>query len=116
MAFKAFESKKSHSSDPAVTITKNGLFVLNSACVNQFFKGVQHAKLYWDDAQHKVGIKPMKKKDHFSYNISKHRTVGTLSGISFVKSVGIEHKETKPYPASWDKKEQLLVFSVGKGK
>lgn len=114
MAFEAFERKRSHGGDPSVTITRFGNFVLNSTCIEKFFKDAKYAKLYWDADHQKVGIKPMPKKDQYSYSInySPKGSVGTFSGVSFFKAVGIDNKNTKSYPASWNEKEGLVEFSV----
>ena len=112
--FKAYEQKATQARKPSVSITKGGALVLNTGCVAGFFKDYHYVKLFWDDENSKVGIKPMKKKDGFSYSLSygTSKTVAWLSGKSFLKNIGIEYKETKSYPASWNEKAGLIEFSV----
>ena len=113
--FKPYEQKRKQTREPSVSITKDGAIVLNTGCIAGFFKGYNYAKLFWDAEDRKVGIKPMKKTDTFSYTLSysKNRTVGWFSGTSFLKNVGIEYKKkTTAYPVAWNNKEGLVEFAV----
>ncbi len=113
--FRPYEKKQKQSKEPAVSITKGGALVLNTGCIAAFFKGYDYAKLFWDVENSKVGIKPMKKKDTLSYSLShsKNRTVGWISGKSFLKNVGIEYKKkTTSFAAAWNKRENLVEFAV----
>ena len=115
MPFQEFQRKRTHSGEPAVSITKFGNFVLNSTCIEEFFKNAKYSKVYWDADSRKVGIKPIKKKDQHSYsiNFSPKGRVGTFSGSAFLKAYGIEYKETKSFLVNWNAKEGLLEFKVG---
>ncbi len=112
--FRAYELKQTQGKKPTVSITKGGALVLSTGCVAAFFKGYDYAKLFWDAENSKVGIKPMKKKDAFSYSLSygTKKTVAWLSGKSFLKNIGIDYKETTVYPAVWNEKEKLVEFAV----
>lgn len=113
--FKVYEQKQTQGREPSVSITKAGAFVLNTGSMAAFFKGCDYAKLFWDAENSKVGIKPMKKKDTLSYSLSygKNKTVGWISGKSFLKNIGIEYKgKTISHPAVWNEKEKLVEFVV----
>ncbi len=112
--FKLYEQKKTQSREPAVSITKDGALVLNTGCIATFFKGYDYAKLFWDADSGKIGIQPVKRKDDLSYSLSfgRDKRVGWISGISFLKTFGIEHKKTTPYPAAWNDKARLVEFAV----
>ena len=115
MGFVAFDEKRVKRTEPAVSLTTNGNFNLNAACVRGYFKGIKHAKLYWDVSQNKIGIKPMQTPDEFTYRVtmSSKRSIGTFSGTAFVKKIGIVYKDkTRAFPASWNETEQLIEFSV----
>ena len=50
MAFEEFTKKKSRgSTELKVSISRAGLFILNSASVNQHFKGFDYVVLLWED-------------------------------------------------------------------
>ena len=112
--FKAYELKKTQGRVPSVSITKDGALVLNTGCVETFFNGYNYVKLFWDADNSKIGIQPMKKKDDLSYSLSQspNKRVGWLSGTSFLRTFGIEHKKTKSYLVAWNAKEGLVEFSV----
>lgn len=115
MAFKEFQRKRTHSGEPAVSITKYGNFVLNSSCIGRYFADRKYAKLYWDADTKRVGIKPMKNKDEHSYsvNFSRKGSVGSFSGTAFLKSYKVKYEETKSFLANWNEKEGLLELKVG---
>lgn len=114
MGFEPFESKRTHGGDPSVSITKYANFILNTACIQRYFEDTKYAKVFWDAEHQKVGIKPMKKKDAYSYSIhlSPKGNVGSFSGVAFFKATGIDYKNTKSYLVEWNEKEQLVEFSV----
>jgi hypothetical protein len=114
MAFQEFQRKRTHSGEPAISITKYGNFILNATTVSKFFDGNKYAKLYWDPDQRKIGIKPLKTKDEYSYmvNLSPKGSVGALSGTAFFKTYGIKYDKTRSFGAVWNEKEGLLEVKV----
>jgi hypothetical protein len=114
MPFTEFQRKRTHSSDPAVSISSYGNFILNSATIANFFVGKKFAKLYWDAKERKIGIKPMEKKDLYSYtiNLSPKGGVGSFSGTAFFKTYGIPYDKTRSIPAAWNEKEGLLELKL----
>ena len=122
MAFELFDRKRTHGGPPGVSITKMGMFVINSSAIEKYFQSRKYISVYWDKESGKVGLKPLAKKEDKSYSIhySPKGNVGSMSATAFLKFVGYEHKETKPFPATWNDKEGLLEFTIseksGKGK
>ena len=118
MGFKLFDKKRSHGGPPTVTITKNGMFVINSTAVEKRLKGFQYVHLYWDQEQDKIGIKPLRKKENTAYHInySPKGNVGSISGTAFLAYAEISHKETASFPAQWNEEEELLEFKVDRTK
>lgn len=114
MGFEEFQGKRKHSGEPAISISRFGNFILNSAVVNEHFAGRKYAKLYWDREQRKIGIKPMTTKDAASYaiNFSPKGGVGSFSGTAFLKAHGIKYDETRSIAASWNEQEGLLELKV----
>jgi hypothetical protein len=114
MAFEEFQRKRTHSGEPAVSISSYGNFILNSATIAKFFEGKKYVKVYWDAEQSKIGIKPMKTKDLYSYtlNLSPKGGVGSFSGTAFLKTYGIPYNKTRSIEATWNEKEGLLELKV----
>ncbi len=115
MAFQPFERKRQRTGEPMLTVTKYGNLMINSTCMAKYFSGYRYVRLYWDADERKIGVKPMKKKDQHSYSISPSPKggVGTFSGTAFFKQFGVNYKETKSYPATWNEKEGLVEAKVG---
>lgn len=114
MAFQPFERKREHGGEPSVSITKYGNFIINSSVADKFFKKRKYVKIYWDGDHHQIGFKPLEKKEQFAYSInySPKGGVGSFSGTAFFKSIGLDYKETKAFPAAWNEKDGLVVISV----
>ena len=63
MPFELFERKRTHGGPPAVTISKMGMFVINSSAIEKYFQNRKYASIYWDKESGKVGLKPQAKKE-----------------------------------------------------
>lgn len=114
MGFEPFEEKRVKRTEPNVSISKQGNFHLNAACIREYFSGYKHVKLFWDAFQKRIGIKPMKTPDEHCYNvhINPRGSIGTFSGSAFLKKIGIDYSETRAFPASWNTGEKLIELSV----
>jgi hypothetical protein len=120
MAFEEFQRKRSRVGEPAISISKFGNFIINSTVVANYFDGggKKYVKLYWDEAERKIGIKPMASKDASTYAINfgpispTGGGVGSFSGTAFLKAHGIKYDETKSFDAVWNQKEGLLVLKM----
>lgn len=114
MPFEEFQRKRSRVGEPGVSISKYGNFILNSNVIANHFKDKRYAKLYWDELERKIGIKPMSIKDAASYavNFSPKGGVGSFSGTAFFKANGIKYDVTRSFEAVWNEKEGLLVLKV----
>jgi hypothetical protein len=114
MAYELFTRKRSHGGPPAITVTKNGMFVINSSALEKHIKPCQFVHVYYDKDAGKVGIKPLSKKVDKAYrlNVSPKGNVGTVSATSFLSFIGYDHKETINFPAEWNEREGLLEFTI----
>ena len=114
MPYELFSRKRTHGGPPAVTITKNGTFVINSAAIGKYILKRPFLHVYWDKDDGKVGLKPLAKNEDQAYhiNLSPKGNVGSLSATAFLKHVGYEIKETRSFPATWNEKEGMLEFKI----
>jgi len=114
MAWVEFEGKRSKFGPPAVTISRAGVFVFNSACIRRFFNGYKYVKLFWNDDGKRIGIKPLSSMENSAYTISiPVRGGANFSSPAFLSHFGINYSETRSFPAKWNDKEGLLEFTVG---
>jgi len=114
VSFELFERKRTHGGPPAVSISKLGMFVINSAAIEKYFSKRKYVHVYWDKETGKVGLKPLMKKEDKSYNMhySPKGNVGSMSATAFLKHIGYKFKETKSFPATWNEKEGLIEFAI----
>ena len=114
MAYELFTRKRSHGGPPAVTVTKNGMFVINSSALEKYMGTNQFVHVYYDKDAGKVGLKPLAKKVEKAYrlNLSPKGNVGTVSATSFLSFIGYELKDTTSFPAEWNQQEGLLEFTI----
>ena len=114
MAYELYTKKRSHGGPPSVTVTKNGMFVVNATAMEKHLQHHQFVHVYYDKDSGKVGLKPLSKKLDKSYrvNFSPKGNVGTISALSFLSFIGYEKKETTSFPATWNVEEGLLEFTI----
>ncbi len=114
MSYELYTRKRSHGGPPSVTVTKNGMFVVNAAAMEKYLHRHQFVHVYYDKDSGKVGLKPLSKKLDKSYrvNFSPKGNVGTISALSFLSFIGYEKKETTSFPATWNDEDGLLEFTI----
>lgn len=114
MAYELFTRKRTHGGPPAVSITKGGTFVVNSAAIGKYLHKQQYIHVYWDPQESKVGLKPLQKRENNSYRIhySPKGNVGSFSATAFLKHVGYDNKETRSFPATWNESAAVLEFKI----
>jgi hypothetical protein len=113
MAFEIYAKERpSKSLTPMLSISqKLGRCTLNRAAAELFDKdAVQTALLLWDKETHRMGIRPLPKKDPRSFNIryarkDKVATGASFSGVMFLNHIGYDLSETKSYPIRWNAEE-----------
>lgn len=114
MAYELFTRKRTHGGPPSVTVTKNGMFVINSSALEKYIKPSQFIHVYYDKDTGKVGLKPLAKKVEKAYriNVSPKGNVGTVSATAFLSFIGYEHKDTINFAAAWNEHDGLLEFTI----
>jgi hypothetical protein len=114
MPYELFDKKRTHGGPAAVSVTKYGNFVINSAAIELLQKRA-YLQVYWNKDEGKVAFKPVKSSTEpqsYHVNYSPKGSVGSISGTAFLKHVGYTLKETKSFPASWNEKEGLLEIQL----
>ena len=114
MPYELFDKKRTHGGPAAVSVTKYGNFVINSAAIELLQKR-PYLQVYWNKDEGKVAFKPVKnisEPQSYHVNYSPKGSVGSISGTAFLKHVGYSLKETKSFPATWNDKEGLLEFQL----
>lgn len=114
MAYELFTRKRTHGGPPSITVTKYGIFVINASALEKHILPNRYIHIFWDKDAGKVGLKPLPKKVEKAYhiNLSPKGNVGSLSASAFLSYIGYAHKETTPFPATWNDKDGLLEFTI----
>ena len=115
MGFEKFTAKSKPVRDKAmVSILKGGQFGINQVCYQKYFKVYKKVILYYDRERNTIGIKPTNEEAIEAYNIRLGRggQLANISGVAFLKYYKIEHKESKPYMATWNNEEKLVEVDL----
>jgi hypothetical protein len=114
MAFELFNrSTVRRTTEPRVSLTKQGTLQLNAATLAQFFEGVDFVQLLFDAKTRRVALKPATKKDEQTYKLSRAKQgTGHVSASAFLKHYGIKHDATKSYPVKWLENPGAVVLTV----
>ena len=105
---------------PTITLGKTGIIGLNTAVV-RILGDRRYGLLLFDREKGLIGIRILKKEEPDAYPIGviAQKSHATMSGVAFMKTYGIELKETKAFPATYDEKNNILVADISefvKGK
>jgi len=105
---------------PTITLAKSGIIGLNTAVVSLLGER-KYGLLLFDRDRGLMGIRLLEKNEPNAYPIGviAEKSHGTISGVAFMKTYGIEPIETRAFPASYDDKNNILFADVSefvKGK
>ena len=98
--------------EPGVTITKAGVFTINSLCVNQHLHDVKQVELLFDKSTKHIGFHPVTKEESYTYVLRTIKGMGQISGTAFLQYYGATQKEARFFPARWDDDIKSLVICL----
>ncbi len=117
MAFELYTKTRAASDEENVSITATGVITLSAACTKKHFVGIEYVQLYYDPTAKRVGIKPLKKAEKYSYKVvrpaNSKRVV--FSGRGFLRMYHISEGEKGKFnPQTFDTKfeDGMITFSV----
>lgn len=117
MPFELYHKTRATSEEETVTITAAGVLSFSTALTEKHLKNVDAVQLYFDLATKRVGIKPTKEGEKYSYQLiqpanSRRKTV---SGRGFLRTYKIgSEKAGKFAPETFEAafENGMIVFSV----
>ena len=86
---------------PTVSICRDGLFLINRLCMEQYFKGVSLVKLGFDCDRKIIALRPEKRGDVCLRRVGKGRGMVTAAG--FLHKFGIDHSQATSFSPHWNK-------------
>ena len=115
MAYEIFTRKARRTGSPTLAISKSGRIALNKAATATLEKNaVEFVLLLWDKENHKIGVRPITKKDPRAYNLKygPKNNGAYFSSKTFFDYVGIDYSQTRAFPATWLEDESILEAVV----
>lgn len=115
MAYEEFTAKSRSSLDVAmISILKQGIMGINSACYDKYFKNFKYVVFLYDEENNKIGLKPTNEPFGNAYNVrvSKNGKLANVSAKSFLKFYNISHNESKSYACYWNETEKILEVEL----
>ena len=101
---------------PRVTITRAGIFNLNRAFVEGFGHLGKYVEYHWDKEGGVVGLlfSNEAKPGAYKVRVSREGTLGTVTAIAFLRSIGLKPDKGRSYPAQLNDVSNMVVFRVRK--
>ncbi|MBA3713058.1 MAG: hypothetical protein H0W76_11505 [Pyrinomonadaceae bacterium] len=113
MPYEIFTRKQTRMSSPAVSIAAIGRIALNQAATQIFqSNAVELVLLLWDDARHRIAVRPITKKDKRAYALSRGKSSAMFSAKTFLEYIGYDYSETRAFPAQWNEEEGMLEVEI----
>ncbi len=117
MVFELYTKTRAASDEEMVSITATGVISLSAACTTKYLKDLEYVQLYYDPTAKRVGIKPLKKAEKYSYKVVRpaNSKRAVFSGRGFLHMHHISEGEKGRFkPQTFDTKfeDGMITFSV----
>lgn len=116
MAFETYTPKRRRQdTDPKVTISSSGNFMINAAASEQWFSKAKLVQLLFDPESKTVAIRPMEKDADNALKLRRPaRAAGChISGQGFLDYYQIKNDKTRSYPLTWLDTIGAATFKAG---
>jgi hypothetical protein len=114
MAFELYEKQRASGDEETVNISAVGVISFSPALVEQHLKGTTFVELYYDASTRRIGVKPVKTKTKYSYQLIKQGKRLAVSGSGFLNNYKIIEKADGKFKAQSDIdvkfQDGILVF------
>jgi hypothetical protein len=112
MAFQVFKPSVSRSGrGEIISITKRGSLNFNRMFSRQHLASIQFVELYFDEENHRVGIKPLNEKTENAYKLGG-RTGKWVRVKDFLEFYRCGHSKTTKYKPQWNEAHQLFEIQI----
>lgn len=104
------------SNEPKVSIGSHGNLYLNAFVMRDYFRGVKHIILLFDEKKNLFAIKPAGKQTLgvyiLGFSSSKSKSTGYISARGFAKLPFVAKYKGKQLKANWNEKEKMLEVKL----
>ena len=115
MSWEIFNRKVTRVVTPAISVSSEGRVNLNKGVVQRLrAMAVEYVLLLWDGERHKVGLRPISKRDNRAFRVlyGNRENAAALSGKSFFDYIGYNYAESRILPATWDENEEMFEIPI----
>jgi len=117
MAFELYKKTRATTEAEEVSISAAGILTISPLLTEQHFKNVESVELYFDSTTKKVGIKPVKTKTRYSYQLLRPNNSrrSSVSGRGFLTTYKISQTDNgrfKPQTFEAAFEDGMIVFKV----
>lgn len=116
MGFERYERSSDRRHDePLISIRASGSIGLNNAAVTTHFADCEWVELYYDDADRRVGIKPVECETSHAYSIQHGDAPShgaSIFAAGFLRDHQLLPEDTTRYPPTWDEQAGLLAIDL----
>jgi hypothetical protein len=115
MAFELYKKTRATTEAEEVSISSAGIITISPTLTDKHLKSIEYVELYFDSAARKVGIKPLKQKTRYSYQLlhPANSRRSAISGRGFLSSYKINQADQGKFkPQTFDAafEDGMLIF------
>lgn len=115
MAFELYKKTRATTEAEEVSISSAGIITISPTVTDQHLKSVEYVELYFDSATRKIGIKPVKQKTRYSYQLLRpaNSRRAAISGRGVLSSYKInqdDHGKFRPQTCDATFEDGMIIF------
>ena len=115
MTFELYKKTRATTEAEEVSISAAGIITISPSLTDNHLKSIEYVELYFDSATRKVGIKPIKQKTRYSYQLLRpaNSRRSAISGRGFLSSYKINQADQGKFkPQKFDAtfEDGMLIF------
>lgn len=100
-----------------ITISKNGVILLSSGCMCNYFNrnGCRYVLLYVNKNKQLIGIEPSQEKNKLTYSVQVNTPsrTGYIYARSILHYIGVDYRKgAQTYIPVWDEKQKRLIIQI----
>lgn len=119
MGFEKFEEAgrgrgRPAGADPMISLRKSGSIGINAAAMAEYFDESDGAVMYYNAADHQIGIEPVADKDtdEAAYTVSKTDSGATIAPRAFLEDYELIPAVTTQFEPHWDDDRGMVILHL----
>lgn len=113
MAWKKMKGgSRGRSSSQMISLRKSGSIGINSKTLEEHFNGYEHAEVFFDDENNKLGFKPVEEPTDESYTLHRSNGSGVLTPTSILKDNDLIPEQTTQFAPEIEQPGNYTLIAV----